>query len=205
MDYYSNFIEVVKLRNTTSYEVVSHCKSQFARHGIPDIVISDNGPQFSSGTFHQFALEYSFQHHTSSPYHPRSNGMAEKAVQTIKNLLKKATEDGKDFYLALLDLRNTPISEDSGSPVQRLMGRRTKTLLPTAQQLLIPKQIEPQVVKKTIQDQKVKQKFYYNRHAKQLPPLSVGDKVQTQTNGYWNPATETGVSTEPRSYFITTT
>lgn len=62
--------------------------------------------------FHQFALEYGFQYHISNPYHPRSITMAEKEVQTIKNLLKKATEDGQDFHLAILDLRNTPISED---------------------------------------------------------------------------------------------
>ena len=57
--------------------------------------------------------------------------MAEKAVQTVKRLMKKATLDGKDFHLALLEYRNTPWSDTIGSPVQRLMGRRTKTLLPT--------------------------------------------------------------------------
>ena len=61
-----------------------------------------------------------------------SNGMAEKAVQTNKNILRKVTEDKERliFYLALLDLRNTAITKDSGSPVQKHMGRRTRTLLP---------------------------------------------------------------------------
>ena len=130
--------------------------------------------------------------------------MAEKAVQTIKNVLRKVTEDKKDFYLALLDLRNTPISDDTGSPVQRLMGRRTKTLLPTTEHLLIPKQIKPQAVKRKIKAQKDKQKYYYDRQAKELPTLEVGDRVRTQRNSHWEPAIVTGVSTKPRSYIITT-
>ena len=80
--------------------------------------------------------------------------MAERAVQTIKNILRKVTEDKKDLYLALLDFRNIPLGDDTGSPVQRLMGRRTKTLLPTSQNLLMPKQIRPQTVKGKITKQK---------------------------------------------------
>ena len=201
-----NFIEVEQLKHTTSHEIINH--SQIARHGIPDIIISDNGPQFSSSWFQQFSKEYVFQHHTSSPYHPQSNGMAEKikspkAVQTIKNILQKVTEDKKDFYLALLDLTNTPITKDTGSPVQRLMGIRTRTLLPTTHQLLIPKNIEQKIERK-IQHQKDKQKFYYDRQAKQLPPLNVGDKVKTLKNYHWEPAIVTGVCMEPHSYVITT-
>ena len=159
VDYYSKFIEVAQLKHITSLEIINHCKSQFARHGIPDIFFSDNGPQFSSSMFDQFSIEYGFQHHTSSPYHPQSNGMAEKAVQTIKNILRKVTEDKKDFYLALLDLRNTPICDDTGSPTQRLMGRKTKTLLPTTQQLLIPKQIKPQAVKRKYKIRRTNRNF----------------------------------------------
>ena len=81
---------------------------------LPDILISDNGPQFSSTLFQQFSKDYGFQHHTSSPYHPQSNRIAKKAVQTINNILRKVTEDKKVFYLAPLDLRNTPITKDTG-------------------------------------------------------------------------------------------
>jgi len=64
--------------------------------------------------------------------------MAKRAVQTVKNLLKKAILDKRDPYLALLEYRNTPTSDALGSPAQRLMGRRTKTLLPTSNRLLQP-------------------------------------------------------------------
>ena len=67
---------------------------------------------------------------------PCSNGKAEKAVQTVKNLLRKAQVENRDFHLALLDLHNSPTNDNIGSPVHRLMSRRTKTLLPTADNLL---------------------------------------------------------------------
>jgi len=67
---------------------------------MSDIFISDNEPQFSSSLFQQFSMEYGFQYHTSSSYHPQSNGMTKNEVQTIKNILRKITEDKKDFFLS---------------------------------------------------------------------------------------------------------
>ena len=89
VDYYSQFIEVEKLSRLTTEEVIRHCKSMFARHGIPEVVISDNGPQFDFGAFRKFSRDYQFNHTTSSPYYPQGNGEAERAVKTIKGLLKK--------------------------------------------------------------------------------------------------------------------
>ncbi|CAB3984231.1 sec1 family domain-containing 2 [Paramuricea clavata] len=83
-DYYSRYIEVVKLENTTSRTVVNHMKSIFARHGIPSVVRSDNGPQYTATEYKQFAQKWNFEHQTSSPYYPKSNGLAEKAVQIVK-------------------------------------------------------------------------------------------------------------------------
>ena len=90
VDYFSNFPEVALLKGTTSSTVITHMKSIFARHGIPEIVISDNGPQFTSKEFAEFAAKWEFSHITSSPRYPKANGMAERAVQTIKKLLEKA-------------------------------------------------------------------------------------------------------------------
>ena len=95
--------------------------------------MSDNGPQFSSSTFSEFAGAYGFRHVTSSPRHPRSNGEAERAVQTVKNLLKKE----QDPYLALLSYRSTPL-HNGYSPAQLLMGRRLRTTVPTLPRLLDP-------------------------------------------------------------------
>ena len=100
-------------------------KGEIARFGIPDELITDNGPQFSSAEFAQFMQEYDIKHTTTSPYHPQANGQAERMVQTVKHLLKKA----KDPYIALLHYRNTQL--DTGkSPAELFLGRKLKTTLP---------------------------------------------------------------------------
>ena len=98
-------------------------------HGIPEVVYSDNGPQFQSSVYSQFASAYQFNHITSNLYFPQSNGEAERAVSTIKNFLKK---EG-DPYLALLAYCSTPL-EIGFSPSQLLMGRPLKSTIPTVQE-----------------------------------------------------------------------
>ena len=203
VDYYSGFVELNLLNTTTSKQVIIHCKSQYARHGIPDRLITDNGLQFSSDTFKQFASEYSFEHRTSSPHYPRSNGMAERAVQTVKNLLKKAILDKRDPYLALLEYRNTPVSDALGSPAQQLMGRRTKTQLPTSNKLLQPKTIHPKAVQNELTKRKDRQKYYYDKHTKPLREFSKGDQVMFKGRDRWHPATVLNMFA-PRSYVIKT-
>ena len=105
VDYFSRFIETQKLSSTTSSSIIAALKSIFVRHGIPDTLVTDNGPQYFSSEFKLFAEAYSFSHVTSSPYYPRGNGEAERAVRTLKNLLK----DAKDAYLALMSYRATPL------------------------------------------------------------------------------------------------
>jgi hypothetical protein len=68
VDYYSRYVEVAKLDDTKSRTVVNYTKSIFARHGIPSVVRSDNGPQYSAQEYQQFAKEWKFEHQTSSPY-----------------------------------------------------------------------------------------------------------------------------------------
>ena len=105
---------------------------------ISDTVVPDNGPQFSSQEFYEFSLTWEFNHITSSPHHQKSNGKAESSVKAVKQLFKKAERDEKDPWLALLDYRNSPTERINASPAQRLMSRRTRTLLPTTSSLLCP-------------------------------------------------------------------
>ncbi|PIK37700.1 hypothetical protein BSL78_25470 [Apostichopus japonicus] len=91
VDYYSRYIEVAKLTSTSkSSDIIMHLQSMFSRHGIPDVFRSDNGPQFISSEFKAFSKKYGFTHITSSPLYSQSNGEAERAVQTVKGLIKKS-------------------------------------------------------------------------------------------------------------------
>ena len=74
-DYYSNLIEI-DISRATSQTVSKSLKGMFSRYGAPDIVISDNGPQFSLVVFKEFAKKWGFKHITSSPHYPQSNGKA---------------------------------------------------------------------------------------------------------------------------------
>ena len=87
-------------------------------------------------------ISYDIEHVTSSPHYPQSNGKAENAIKTAKNLLKKSKVAGTDFHLALLAWRNTPSEGLESSPAQRMFGRRTRTLIPTTSELLKPKIVE---------------------------------------------------------------
>ena len=87
VDYYSRYIETVTLKDERSITIVNVMKSIFARHCIPQNVISDNGRQFTAAEFRDFSNSYKFKHITSSHKHPRGNGVAERAVQTTKQIL----------------------------------------------------------------------------------------------------------------------
>ena len=178
VDYYASFFEVDRLTTKTAEEVIKKLKAHLARLGIPDQLVSDNGQPFASGSFKAFADSYSFEHVTSSPTYAQSNGKVERAVKTAKTLLEKAAKSKQDPYLALLDWRNTPTETLNTSPVQRLFGRRTKTLLPTSNQLLKPK--IPVNVDQKLKLQKAKQSEYYNKGTKELEELRPGDIVRIQ-------------------------
>lgn len=178
VDYHSRYPELALLdQGTSSQVVIQHLKSIFARHGIPKTVISDNGPQFISFAFIDFARKYGFKHVTTSPRYPQANGEAERMVGTLKRLLKKA----QDPYIALLNYRNTP-GPTSYSPAQLLMSHRLRSRVPC-----MPSALKPRVVtvswKKQDEKYRQKQKMYFDRrHAvRPLPSLSV-----TQSSSWCN-------------------
>ena len=88
----------------------------------------DNSPQFASAKFQDFSWD--FEHQTSSPAYPQSNGRAENAVKTVKRLIKCAKRAGSDPLLAILDYRNTPTESVWSSPSQKLFSCLTRYPLP---------------------------------------------------------------------------
>ena len=174
---------------TRSLDVSLVMQGIFARHGIPNLVISDNGPQFSSEEFKEFSKRYQFSHQTSSPRHPQANGLVERTVGIVTSILKKAKQANEDPHLALLAYRTTGHEVTGVSPGQLLMGRRLRTTLP-----MIPSQLQPQLVDDNLIRYrhdlcKTQQARYYNqRHGVSLlPELEAGEKGFTarSKDGLW--------------------
>lgn len=206
VDYFSDYFEIDRLFDKTGKEVIGKLKAHFARHGIPDVIFSDNGPPFQSHEFDKFAESYDFEHITSSPAYPQSNGKVENAVKTSKRIMEKSIRDAKDPFLALLDWRNTPREGVNYSPSQRLFGRRTKTLLPTSTKLLEPQSLNSKDVKDKITQRKEKQQNNYNHGVKELGILKGGDVVRIKPVGrskLWTKAVVTD-QTDIRSYNVRT-
>ena len=203
-DYLSRYFEVERLTTITTNAVIHRMKAVFARHGIPKKVISDNGPCYRSHEFKQFADSWGFQHVTSSPHYPQSNGLAEKTVQTAKRIFTKAKEDKRDPYLSLLEYRNTPV-DGLKSPAQILMSRRLRSILPNTTQQLRP-QVTPQdTVRARRESYQQRQKEHYSRSTKPLSPLHAGAPICFQQgDGTWKPATVIQPAETPRSYHIRT-
>uniref|UniRef100_A0AAR2K7E9 Integrase catalytic domain-containing protein n=1 Tax=Pygocentrus nattereri TaxID=42514 RepID=A0AAR2K7E9_PYGNA len=173
---------MAQLRETTATQVITHIKSFFARHGIPDVFITDNGPQFSCAEFHKFAKTFEFSHVTSSPRYPQSNGLIENGVKIVKLLLKKAMDSKTDPYLALLNYRSTPLSHGL-SPAELLFNRKLRTHMP---QLLERESVQKRNIVMDKQKAKNAQKRYYDRGSKELKELKPNDRVRLHDGKHWS-------------------
>ena len=204
VDSYSDFFEVKKMRDTTAQAVIEFCKENFARYGIPQVLVSDNAPQFVGSEFTGFARQWEFIHSTSSPMHSQGNGKAEAAVKIVKKLLKKCARDEIDFHAALLEWRNVPTADMDSSPSQRLMARRTRTTLPIAQNLLVPEVVP--CVHDSLEYKRKKTKMVQDRGSKSLPDLEIGSEVLVKPTGHqveaWAPGRITDKHNES-SYDVT--
>ena len=204
VDYWSKFIEIELLSSGYSSQfVIKKLKSIFARHGIPQIIVSDNGPPYSSQDFKQFCFDWNIEHTTSSPYLPRSNGLAERSIQTIKKLLIKCLETNSDPYIALLHYR-TISKGNLPAPSELLMSRKLRTKLPALSQNFIPKQIDTEKYATDLKKKTEKSKIYYDKTAKNLLPLAPGQKIHYKKNptSYWSPGIILEKCKEPKSYVI---
>ena len=85
VEYYSKWLSIAPLHDTKSIDVIRELKRIFADFGSPEILVTDGGPQFGSHEFRRFASDWLVQHTMSTPAYPRSNGQAERLVQTAKN------------------------------------------------------------------------------------------------------------------------
>lgn len=144
VDAFSKWVEVILMNKTTSEETVEKIRSLIAAYGFPEVIVSDNGPQFTSDEFKLFLKNNGIKHLLTPPYHAQSNGAAERTVQTVKkNLLKLVLEEKRltrktgfqhkiDNFL--FSYRNTPHTSTGKTPAELFLQRRPRTRL----SLLLP-------------------------------------------------------------------
>jgi len=190
VDYYSKYPEVANLDSKSAEGVIKVLKPIFARHGAPDVLMSDNNP-FNSHRMKEFAEDWGFELVTSSPRYPQSNGQSERYVGIMKSIMRKALEEGRDPNMALLEYRTTPLTGMKYSPAQLLMSRRLKTRIPMRQKLL-----EPRIAwsaRAQLRKRKQVQKHYYDRGSRSKPTHKVGESVRVQFGKTWDRAIVTGI------------
>nr|VZI10430.1 unnamed protein product [Spirometra erinaceieuropaei] len=149
VDAYSKWPDIAPLNPATASATIAFLRRIFSQHGLPEVLVSDNGSQFISSAFEDFCRQHNIQHLRSPPYHPQSNGQAERFVDTFKRALLKARGEGTTDEIVqafLFSYRTTPNPASPGgvSPAEALMGRKLRTtihaLVPTGAQ---PAQTSP--------------------------------------------------------------
>ncbi len=178
-DYYSKFpvVQEIPKHQYTSKGLIKLLKEKFSENGTPEILISDNGPQYASAEFARFSEEWGFQHIKVSPRHPQGNGFIERQIQTCKAIMKKAKAAGQDIQKALQIWRATPIAHDLPSPAEILNNRKIASNLPIKIENNLPD--ADTIAEKLIEKQK-KQKQYFDRNTRERPPPYEGQRVYVQ-------------------------
>ncbi|XP_064091616.1 uncharacterized protein K02A2.6-like [Macrobrachium nipponense] len=133
VDAYSKWPEVIPMQTTSSVATIKSLMQIFATHGLPERIVTDNGPQFTSQEFKEFLNVNGIQHTLSATYHPSTNGEAERFVQTFKHNMKcrQANSGNVASHIAkfLLSYRTTVNNTTGVTPSYLLMGRRIRNKL----------------------------------------------------------------------------
>ena len=192
MDAHSKWIEAHIVSSTSSEASIEKLRMIFAIHGIPEHIISDNGTGFTSKEFKQFTESNGIKHAFTSPYHPASNGLAERTVETVKSGISKL--DGSiesRLSTFLLTYRITPHTSTGISPSELLMGRRIRTCLDLC---------HPDTTQKVIQKQEKFSNRFHSRNFKIGDRLFVRNFIGSQK---WIPVEVIKVN-GPLSYVLKT-
>jgi hypothetical protein len=157
VDSHSKWIDVKHMSSTTAERTIDELRLIFANHGLPEEIVSDNGPQFTSGEFSDFMSKNGIKHTLVPPYHAASNGAAERSVRIVKEALAKQVLDGKKgmsmkHRLAnfLIKYRTTPQSVTGRTPAELMVKRQLRTRLslikPNLAQVVAKQAIEAKTV-----------------------------------------------------------
>lgn len=195
MDAYSKWMDAYLVPSASSASTIECLRKSFSSQGLPEMIVSDNASCFVSAEFQEFMKKNGIEHITSAPYHPSSNGCAERAVQTFKSMMKKAGKGSIKTKMSrvLFSYRITPQSTTGLSPAEMLQGRRLRSTLDLG---------HPDLRTKVERKQGV-QKKHHDKHGSERS-FRVGDSVITRNFSHgpkWIPGSITKV-TGPVSYKV---
>lgn len=169
VDAHSKWPEIIPMRSTTAKATIFQLKLIFARFGLPERIVTDNGPQFSSDEFKDFTRRNGIRHTFSAPYHPATNGAIENFVGTTKRSIKASMSSGLDIEESIIrflsSYRSVSHSTTGVPPCQLMLGRQNRSRL----DLLHPQPLSSLVREK--QETQVKYKGGVTRK------ITIGDYV----------------------------
>lgn len=171
VDVYSKWLEVLPINQTSAEKTSQLLRNLFASYGLPKVLVSDNGPPFTSAEFETFLKNNGIRHILSPPYHPASNGAVERAVQTFKKAWTRleAQSVSPQHRLAkfLFTYRNTPHTVTERTPAEMFLKRQPRTRLS-----LLKPDMSAVVAKHQLQQKKA-----HDKRVKTLRTFSLGERV----------------------------
>ena len=182
VDSHSKWVEVYPMKTTTTTKTLDILRRLFSSYGIPEEIVSDNGPQFTSSEFQDCMTKNGIKHTKVPPYHPASNGAAERTVQTVKRALTKQLLDPNQrkqklsihHKLAnfLITYRNTPQATTGRTPAELFLKRQPRTRF----SLLKPN------LATTVEDKQGKQRMFHDKGRVKERTLKVNQKVRVKSH-----------------------
>ena len=160
IDAHSKWPEIAEMSTTTASRTIIVLRQWFSRYGLPEQLVSDNGPQFTSDEFANFMKSNGVKHIRCSPYHPSSNGAIERFVRTFKQAMKASRHDHlsaqQRLQNFLLTYRSTPHATTGETPATLFLGRKLRTRL----DLMIPS------LEERVEGKQAVQKNQHDTHSK---------------------------------------
>ena len=185
VDSHSKWPEVIEMKSTTATATIKELRRLFAMYGLPEQLVSDNGPQFTSADFAGFMKANGIKHIRCAPYHPSSNGCAERFVQTFKKGISSGGHRNlskeQQLMSFLLTYRTSPHSTTGVSPCKLFLNRELRTRL----DLLFPD------VRRRVEEKQENQMKHHDSHAR-ARDLTIGQRVMVRNfraGPHWIPGT----------------
>ena len=178
VDAHSKWPEIVEMNTTTSERTIAVLRRLFAQFGLPEQVVSDNGPQFTSEDFKLFMQSNGIKHLRSTPYHPASNGAVERLVRSFKEAMKAGRHDKLSpchrLQNFLLNYRSTVHATTGESPASLFLGRQIRTRFDLLHPNLEERVSHKQAAQKRCHDQR-----------SHVCEFSAGDRVLVKDKSDW--------------------